>query len=194
MLFTNIVVALLILPQHTSSLKEICDRVQDNSRTRSSAIVLLVPVGYHCRLLTAMNNVVLQHLKSLSKTSSAFSRLKAPQTLNFNRVIKLQHSSQRHSVHTSAPSLSSTPRPIKDVKASDLKQLPRSKETISKKEDDMEIKGVSFSELGATKTVKVVVIVAVSIIATVETYTYGLWIYHRWFKKEIGQTEEGPSS
>jgi hypothetical protein len=46
------------------------------------------------------------------------------------------------------------------------------------------IKAAPFSELGATKTVRMVVLVAVSILATVETYTYGLWIWNRWFKKE----------
>lgn len=46
------------------------------------------------------------------------------------------------------------------------------------------MKAAPFSELGATKTVRMVVLVAVSIVATVETYTYGLWIWNRWFKKE----------
>jgi hypothetical protein len=56
--------------------------------------------------------------------------------------------------------------------------------------EDIEIKSAPFSELGASKTVKIVVIVAISILATVETFTYSMWIYNKWFKKEEEQIEK----
>jgi hypothetical protein len=38
----------------------------------------------------------------------------------------------------------------------------------------------SFKDLGATRTVKIVVIIAISIMATAETFTYGLWGWRKY--------------
>lgn len=46
------------------------------------------------------------------------------------------------------------------------------------------IKGAPFSELGASKTVKTVVIIAISIIATVETIAYVNWAYAWWNREK----------
>lgn len=45
-----------------------------------------------------------------------------------------------------------------------------------------ELPKFSMKDLQASPAVKVVVYSMIGIIATAETYTYGLWAYHRWFK------------
>lgn len=42
----------------------------------------------------------------------------------------------------------------------------------------------SMKDLQASPTVKVVVYTMIGIIATAETYTYGLWAWNRWFREE----------
>jgi hypothetical protein len=46
-----------------------------------------------------------------------------------------------------------------------------------------------MKDLQASPAVKVVVYTMIGIIATAETYTYGLWAYHRWWK--VSDEEEG---
>lgn len=54
-----------------------------------------------------------------------------------------------------------------------------------------ELPGFSFTDLGATPTVKAVVYVMAGIIGTAETITYGQWAYHRWWKPAVeGQSDE----
>lgn len=45
-----------------------------------------------------------------------------------------------------------------------------------------EMPAFSFKDLGATRPVKVVVYLMVGIIGTAETFTYGKWAYHAWWK------------
>ncbi|RVX68174.1 hypothetical protein B0A52_08682 [Exophiala mesophila] len=48
----------------------------------------------------------------------------------------------------------------------------------------------SFNDLGATPRIKIFIYVVVAILATVETYTYSIWIWQRWFKKTAEQEED----
>ncbi|KIV97000.1 hypothetical protein PV10_00810 [Exophiala mesophila] len=53
-----------------------------------------------------------------------------------------------------------------------------------------ELPKFSFNDLGATPRIKIFIYVVVGILATVETYTYSIWIWQRWFKKTPEQEED----
>lgn len=43
----------------------------------------------------------------------------------------------------------------------------------------------SLDGLGATPAMKAVIYTAIGVVATAETYTYGLWIYHKLYPKQV---------
>lgn len=47
----------------------------------------------------------------------------------------------------------------------------------------------SLNDLGATPRIRIFIYVVVGILATVETYTYSIWIWQKWFKKDPPQEE-----
>lgn len=57
----------------------------------------------------------------------------------------------------------------------------------SKDQEPPQLPKFSLDGLGATPAIKAVVYTMVGILGTVETYTYGLWIYHKLYPEAIGQ-------
>lgn len=48
----------------------------------------------------------------------------------------------------------------------------------------------SLDGLGATPAIKAVVYTMIGVLATVETYTYSLWIYHKLYRDPSGQSRQ----
>jgi hypothetical protein len=57
-----------------------------------------------------------------------------------------------------------------------------SRQDGQKHENPGEMPSFSFNDLGATPAVKAVVYIALGIMGTAETVTYGQWAYRRWWK------------
>lgn len=69
--------------------------------------------------------------------------------------------------------------------------LPPSKLYSSKprpesgKQEPQQLPKLSLDGLGATPAIKGVIYAAIGVIATVETYTYSLWIYHKLYPQPV---------
>lgn len=81
--------------------------------------------------------------------------------------------------HSSRPLLSTSPQ------QNDPYSTPKTSPSKGKDTQNEPMKAAPFSELGATKTVKVVVIIALSIIGTMETIAYGKWAYSWWYREKV---------
>lgn len=87
-------------------------------------------------------------------------------------------------------------QPCRTISSSDkLESEPRGGTTKEKQEQSQpQLPKFSLDGLGATPAMKAVIYTAIGIMGTVETYTYGLWIYHKLYAEEEGRNQANVAS
>lgn len=65
------------------------------------------------------------------------------------------------------------------------------KDAAGKNEEPPQFPKFSLDSLGATPAMKAVIYTAIGIMATAETYTYGLWIYHKLYPQPVVEAPTG---
>ena len=101
---------------------------------------------------------------------------------------------------TSIPLLRSPPQTASDnsklmrMYSSKSQQDRSGKGPLHKDQGTPQLPKFSLDGLGATPAIKLVVYTMIGVIGTVETYTYGLWIYHKLYPEAAGRSHPDESS
>lgn len=73
------------------------------------------------------------------------------------------------------------------ISSSDKPREGTTKKKQEQSQSQPQLPKFSLDGLGATPAMKAVIYTAIGIMGTVETYTYGLWIYHKLYANQEGQ-------
>lgn len=121
-----------------------------------------------------LHNIGVQHIQCLRRNQSRLS-IANPRATRQAPISHNNHTS--HTVRQQPQQFGSKSRPISQQKGSGPVEIPK----------------VSFKDLGATRTVKIVIIVAICIAGTAETVMYSLWIWRYFYppkdEEDSGVTE-----